>query len=247
MHPGKWCGRPKRVLRGGSWANNNPENLSCAYRNNNTPDNRNNNIGFRCVWVGLASAARWRHRRFGEVPGGERPCPASAKRSPNRPFHAPRRRLRRGESVKSVSSVSPRSAPAGKTRGDGRWPVIPQRGTKVIARHSSRSVAANWRSPNVPLRSGGLASAEGCFACIPGRRFPHRPGSRILAWRAGLETRDTADSEVCATTLSLALLWGRAFRLAIPGGEIQTPLKPPGSDTARAVAWAAASNAGVHA
>ncbi|NMW19696.1 MAG: SUMF1/EgtB/PvdO family nonheme iron enzyme [Chlorobiaceae bacterium] len=39
-----------RVLRGGSW-NNNAENCRSAYRNNNTPDNRNNNIGFRLVFV----------------------------------------------------------------------------------------------------------------------------------------------------------------------------------------------------
>lgn len=36
------------VLRGGSW-NNDPINLRTANRNNNTPDNRNNNIGFRCA------------------------------------------------------------------------------------------------------------------------------------------------------------------------------------------------------
>jgi formylglycine-generating enzyme required for sulfatase activity len=33
-------------LRGGSW-NNNPQHCRTAYRNNNEPDNRNNNIGFR--------------------------------------------------------------------------------------------------------------------------------------------------------------------------------------------------------
>jgi Sulfatase-modifying factor enzyme 1 len=37
-----------RVLRGGSW-NNNPDNARAGYRNNNHPDNRNNNIGFRLV------------------------------------------------------------------------------------------------------------------------------------------------------------------------------------------------------
>lgn len=36
-------------MRGGSW-NNNPRNLRCANRNRNTPDNRNNNIGFRVVF-----------------------------------------------------------------------------------------------------------------------------------------------------------------------------------------------------
>ncbi|HAV33272.1 MAG TPA: hypothetical protein DCX79_14795 [Planctomycetaceae bacterium] len=37
-----------RVLRGGSW-NNESANLRSANRNDNTPDNRNNNIGFRVV------------------------------------------------------------------------------------------------------------------------------------------------------------------------------------------------------
>jgi len=35
-----------RVLRGGAW-NNNPMNCRAANRNDNAPDNRNNNIGFR--------------------------------------------------------------------------------------------------------------------------------------------------------------------------------------------------------
>ena len=37
-----------RVLRGGSF-NNDTRNLRAANRNRNEPDNRNNNIGFRCV------------------------------------------------------------------------------------------------------------------------------------------------------------------------------------------------------
>ena len=39
-----------RVLRGGSW-NNNAQNCRCAYRNNNTPVNRNYDFGFRPVFV----------------------------------------------------------------------------------------------------------------------------------------------------------------------------------------------------
>ncbi|MCE7921084.1 MAG: hypothetical protein DYG85_16520 [Chloroflexi bacterium CFX1] len=37
-----------RVLRGGSY-NNEGVNLRCAARNRNNPNNRNKNIGFRCV------------------------------------------------------------------------------------------------------------------------------------------------------------------------------------------------------
>jgi len=43
-------GTIRRVARGGSW-NNNQDNARAAYRNNNHPDNRNNNIGFRLVCV----------------------------------------------------------------------------------------------------------------------------------------------------------------------------------------------------
>lgn len=37
-----------RVLRGGSW-NNNAQNLHSANRNNNSPDKRNNHVGFRLL------------------------------------------------------------------------------------------------------------------------------------------------------------------------------------------------------
>ncbi|MCP4253060.1 MAG: SUMF1/EgtB/PvdO family nonheme iron enzyme [Candidatus Scalindua sp.] len=42
------CGQGRIVLRGGSW-NNNSDNCRCANRNNNEPNNRNNNVGFRCA------------------------------------------------------------------------------------------------------------------------------------------------------------------------------------------------------
>ena len=38
-----------RVLRGGSWNNNDRDNVLSSNRNNNDPDNRNENIGFRAV------------------------------------------------------------------------------------------------------------------------------------------------------------------------------------------------------
>ena len=40
----------RRVVRGGSWINN-QDNARASYRNNNSPDNRNNNIGFRVCCV----------------------------------------------------------------------------------------------------------------------------------------------------------------------------------------------------
>ncbi|MGO8953896.1 MAG: SUMF1/EgtB/PvdO family nonheme iron enzyme, partial [Rhodomicrobium sp.] len=52
--PKAWTAPCRRVARGGSW-NNTPENARSASRNRNTPDNRNNNIGFR---VGSTLSAR---------------------------------------------------------------------------------------------------------------------------------------------------------------------------------------------
>jgi hypothetical protein len=49
--------RLTRVLRGGAW-NNQPDNMVCAYRNNNQPDNRNNNLGFRCAKTPLRRAVK---------------------------------------------------------------------------------------------------------------------------------------------------------------------------------------------
>ena len=53
-----WRGSSARVLRGGSWNNDNPDNLRASYRNRNDPTNRNNNIGLRCgrssQWFGQA-------------------------------------------------------------------------------------------------------------------------------------------------------------------------------------------------
>ena len=53
-----------RVIRGGSW-NNNAENCRVANRNNNNPDNRNNNIGFRVVFP--ATQKRAERTDFGNV------------------------------------------------------------------------------------------------------------------------------------------------------------------------------------
>jgi hypothetical protein len=55
-----------RVVRGGSW-NNESANARSAARNNNNPDNRNNNLGFRVLCsfhIGICSVRRcWRCRK----------------------------------------------------------------------------------------------------------------------------------------------------------------------------------------
>ncbi len=63
-----------RVLRGGSWNNDNPENFRAANRNNNDPGNRNDNNGFRCAGLG-AGAVSPKAGKTGVMQGGDPlPC-----------------------------------------------------------------------------------------------------------------------------------------------------------------------------
>jgi hypothetical protein len=69
-----------RVLRGGSWNNNNRDNLLSSNRNNNDPDNRNENIGFRVVveaGFGRKVINAPKHRRDPAWPDG---CAGGAKK-----------------------------------------------------------------------------------------------------------------------------------------------------------------------
>jgi len=50
----QWCEdllilQNRRVLRGGSWGDSNPDNLLASYRTDGTPDRRYAFVGFRCV------------------------------------------------------------------------------------------------------------------------------------------------------------------------------------------------------
>ena len=106
--------RTSRVLRGGSW-NNNPTNLRSAYRNNNTPDNRNNNVGFRVVRVGVSARKVPNRTKTGAVPAGQSAWPAGAKRPP-KPV-----RLRPGEAGEKTR----RRAVAGRLRSRESRPALP--------------------------------------------------------------------------------------------------------------------------
>ena len=81
-----------RVLRGGSF-NNDPDNLRCSNRNNNHPDNRNNNVGFRvvCVAASARKVLARNARRMGEMRRGKPSCAASAKKPPKPPAPRPTR------------------------------------------------------------------------------------------------------------------------------------------------------------
>ncbi len=97
-----WADGCARVVRGGSWNNDNPDNLSCAYRNNNHPDNRDNNIGFRCVVVGESARRCFRKRnRLAWCWPGARPCQSEPRSHLIRP--AKPRRSRGKDAARAVA------------------------------------------------------------------------------------------------------------------------------------------------
>ena len=124
-----------RVLRGGSWNNGNSINLLSSNRNNNAPDNRNDNNGFRLVLVGSGGARKVPKQRRDAgwllaarpVPRGHLTCTPTPRHGGGKPVV---QRLAHGWNV----SMMP-----GKIRGGGPWPVtavIPTASAKVTARHA---------------------------------------------------------------------------------------------------------------
>jgi len=75
-------GSSARVVRGGSWNNDNPKNLRASNRNRNNPTNRNNNNGFRCgrssQWLGQAQDIPGLHGRRGTAQDRITPLPVPA-------------------------------------------------------------------------------------------------------------------------------------------------------------------------
>jgi len=91
----------RRVVRGGSW-NNDQANARAAYRNDNAPDNRNNNIGFRLACSSHTFVPlRWR----GVTPVASTPTGAAGRGAASGIGRRPRFAAR-GEGLK-MARVSP--------------------------------------------------------------------------------------------------------------------------------------------
>ena len=99
MGRGVWAIGSERALRGGAW-NNNDQNTRAAYRNNNNPRNRNNNVGFRVVEP---------------LSPGNRKCDVSTEPSPREERSTPRPpvSLRAGR-ASAKSLPAPVAPPPGK-------------------------------------------------------------------------------------------------------------------------------------
>ena len=74
-------GSTARVVRGGSWNNNERVNLRSANRNNDDPRNRNDNNGFRVVLVGGGGKARQSLRELDRSRVGKGPARSEPKKT----------------------------------------------------------------------------------------------------------------------------------------------------------------------
>jgi len=149
------AGGGARVLRGASWINNDPDNMVASNRNDNEADNHNQNVGFRVVCAG-GSAGRC--SETGEVPGGEQPCPASAKKLPNLLLPA----LEKPGKIRSggpwpVTAVQPDGVreshgplPAAGARPSGRSNARPDTAVTPTAFHRSPLLRHECRAPMRP-------------------------------------------------------------------------------------------------
>jgi hypothetical protein len=118
MHGRQKAGE-SRLIRGGNW-NNTSGNLASSNRNNNSPTNENNNVGFRV-------AGSWPGKTFGFSPdkpllaariaeGKCRPRPCRAQEPPGIPA---------GESVRVFRRISHRSAAVSSPPGESRGGAFP--------------------------------------------------------------------------------------------------------------------------
>jgi hypothetical protein len=112
-----------RVLRGGSW-DDNENNARASNRNNNNPNNQNDNIGFRCVAAapGVVSASQVQR-----VHG----CDASAPGEHSRPGPG------WGAIANSTKDSLPPFRPVGWCREPGRWQIELLNALRVFSRLSA--------------------------------------------------------------------------------------------------------------
>ncbi|MFM7607212.1 MAG: SUMF1/EgtB/PvdO family nonheme iron enzyme, partial [Prosthecobacter sp.] len=93
-----------RVLRGGSWNNNDRVNLRSSYRNNDHPMNRNDNNGFRCVLVVAGGKAFIKPKAHRDGRPGQKPLLPGGKNSLNRAAPPRRKRVHGGQAAVAWNS-----------------------------------------------------------------------------------------------------------------------------------------------
>jgi retron-type reverse transcriptase len=133
--------RKHRVLRGGSWNNDSPDNLSALNRNHNHPDNRNDNNGFRCgVGLGVSPKAGPACAECGAMPGGH-PLPGQSQEASLTAGPAPAPSAGK-DAARAVAGNLPLA-------GENHRPQPPQQ-LELQFDGPARVAAAEPRSPKMP-------------------------------------------------------------------------------------------------
>gem|GEM_PF-1860694 len=171
------------MLRGGAF-NNDTDNVRCAYRNRNDPDNRNDNIGFRVVASTFSQRRRRKCQAGADVAVPSRPRRKMAESVPGR---APRRQRSRANNNGPAPRASCPGAGPSSSRGTNSCHVraalfvgkpaacLPQSSqgqTQPAGRSRFRAPAG--RQP--ACRAGGIARPR-----LPARRIRELLHSRAEA------------------------------------------------------------------
>ena len=168
-HPWKELdGRTARVVRGGSWNNNERVNLRSAYRNNDDPRNRNDNNGFRVVLVGGGGKA-WK--------GLQRSARCQAGTRPARPVPKKTRSLTRSTSPrnKSCARLLARPACRGKDAVPARGPVHQDHGPSFPPALLRQAPAMR------PISSSLVVTKNSCRVAIQPRPWTMRQRLRRIS------------------------------------------------------------------
>ena len=172
-------------MRGASF-NNEARNLRAANRNRNEPDNRNNNLGFRCV-RDVGPRARRRNREGRE--------PARPKAEPGVPFHFRAARLtllqpNGGASKSVVATPRPVVAVPGQP-GAKRGIAFCRASLHTVSRgHSpvcniAQTKSMTWLRLRRVLSKRMVGFSQDETSTRPGRPLPFEPGGPGLSFPAG--------------------------------------------------------------
>ena len=202
----EWLCSVTGVLRGGSWGNNDPRNLRCSNRNNDASDNRNDNVGFRCVVVGVGGVRK--------VPGRRQPPTARYGVGNSSAPSVPRGHLTCTPTPRGRGENTRRRAVAGngchpdsvcESHGPLFFPIVGRDALRAsVTFPRMRSISPMpWISPR-PLECGDLSPlSRGDWSPSGGGRRPVARGRRAArasgGTRAGTDTRRTltATSRLC--------------------------------------------------
>ena len=150
-------GSTARVVRGGSWNNNERVNLRSANRNNDDPRNRNDNNGFRVVLVGGGGKARQSLRELDRSRVGKGPARSEPKKTRSLTRLAPPWR-------KTAAALLARAGCRGKDAALTRGPLNEDHGLLLAMEERCQALAMRPISSSLEVTKKSWRVWGGLFA-----------------------------------------------------------------------------------